>query len=62
MAKTRSGVGIPIIPEDFIDSEEELNLDMMESRMQWVYCCFQNGLDSVEKEVAESTFDLYPKG
>jgi hypothetical protein len=45
----RSGIEIPIIPEDFVDSEEELNLDMMESYLQWAYNCFQLGLDPADR-------------
>jgi hypothetical protein len=49
MSKMRSGVEIPIIPEDFVDSEEELDLDMMESYLQWAYNCFQDGSDPADR-------------
>jgi hypothetical protein len=54
MAKVRSGIDIPIIPEDFVDSREELNLDLMELYMQWVYQCMQDGQDPADWPAAES--------
>jgi hypothetical protein len=57
MAKIRSGIEIPIIPEDFVDSEEELSLDMIECYLQWMYCCIQEGLEPGDLKTADGDFD-----
>jgi hypothetical protein len=61
MARMRSGIEIPIIPEDFIDSEQELDLDMMESYLQWAYHCLQDGLDPADWKATETIVDKRPK-
>jgi hypothetical protein len=61
MARIRSGIEIPIIPEDFIDAEQELDLDMMESYLQWAYRCLQDGLAPADWAVADTSVDKYSK-
>ena len=62
MNKIRPGIEFPIIPEDFIESEEELSLDMMESYLQWAYRCFQEGLDPADWTLTEAVRALCPEG
>jgi hypothetical protein len=54
MANLRAGIEVPIIPEDFIGSGEEMNLDLMELYMQWVYRCLQDGQDPADWMPAET--------
>ncbi len=61
MAKIRSGIEIPIIPEDFTDSEEELNLDTLESYLQWAYRCFQDGLDPTDWTLTNKASEPFPE-
>jgi hypothetical protein len=57
MAKIRSGIEIPIIPEDFVDADEELSLDMIEFYLQWTYRYIQEGLEPGDLTTADSDFD-----
>jgi hypothetical protein len=61
MAKMRAGIEIPIIPEDFVASEEELSPDMLESFLQWVDRCIQDGMDPADLTIPETVFRLHPK-
>jgi hypothetical protein len=57
MAKARSGIEIPIIPEDFVDPREMLNLDLMELYMQWVYECIQERQNPADWATVETGLD-----
>jgi len=61
MAKMRAGIDLPIIPEDFISFEDDLDLDVLESYLQWTYRCIQDGADPASWSVAEVNFDQHPK-
>jgi len=62
MNKLRPGIEFPIIPEDFIDTVEELNLDMMESYLRWAYRCLQEGLEPADWTLSEAACSLCPEG
>jgi hypothetical protein len=61
MAKIRSGIDIPIIPEDFIDSEEEIGPDILESYLEWAYQCIQDGVDLEYWRMVGKDFDPIPQ-
>jgi hypothetical protein len=54
MAKLREGIEIPIIPEDFIDSEAYLCSEPSGSISQWSGRCFRTDADLLEWVVKES--------
>ena len=61
MAKMRAGIEIPIIPEDFVASEEELSPDMLESFLQWVDRRIRDEMDPADLTIPEAVFSLPPK-
>ena len=52
MAKIKDGIDIPIIPEDFILSDDT-PLDMIELFLRWIDSCIQKGLDPEDTSMAE---------
>jgi hypothetical protein len=61
MTKIRAGIEIPIIPEDFIDSKEELSLEMLETFLEQTYRYVQSGLDKADGGIAKTDIDQYPE-
>ena len=62
MAKMRPGIEIPIIPEDFIISEEDLCPNMRLSSSQWADPSFQEELFPTDWVLTESIVYQHPKG
>ncbi|MBN1567612.1 MAG: hypothetical protein JXA73_07180 [Acidobacteria bacterium] len=61
MAKIKAGIELPIIPEDFIDSEEDLTPDMVEAILEWAYRSIQDGTNPDDQTPMETLFAQYSK-
>jgi hypothetical protein len=61
MRKIREGIEIPIIPEDFIASEEDLSPDMLESFLRWIDYCIQKGQDPEDGAITDMFSNLCPR-
>ena len=61
MAKIQAGIEIPIIPEDFVVTEEELSPDKREFFLQRVDRYIQDGMDHVDLIITETFFNQHPK-
>ena len=59
MAKMRAGIEIPIIPEDFAASEEDLNCDIREASLRETHCSFKIELKPLDWFIAKSSFDRH---
>ena len=62
MAKIRTGIEIPIIPEDFEDPGESLLPTIMESCLEGSDRDCQDDLYAVEWAIVESLFDQHSQG
>ncbi len=61
MANMSTEMELPIIPEDLANSEEELDLDLLELYLQWVYRCIQDGIAPADWSIADPEFPPVPK-
>lgn len=61
MSRVRTGIEIPIIPEDFLETEEKPYVGMLESCLIQVPRKSPDGLDPEDWLITEVLVDRYPK-